>query len=119
MLWILIPVSVLTFFLFTIVVPMWKLYVKAGQPGWKMLIPIYNVYVMTEIAGLPRWTFLGIFVPILNLIVIIIIWYHVSQRFGHGMGYALGSIFLPFIFLPIIGYGDSVYTPSVEQGSVL
>lgn len=95
---------------YLLVVPMWKIFTKAGQDGWKMLIPIYNVYVMVEIALLPWWTFLGIFVPILNFVVLIVIMYHISQRFGYGMGYALGMVFLPFIFYPIIGYGDSVYS---------
>lgn len=96
--------------IFLLIVPFWKLFTKAGQSGWKTLIPIYNVYIMVEIAGLPWWTFLGIFIPIVNFVVLIVILYHISQRFGHGMGYALGMAFLPFIFYPVIAYGSSVYT---------
>lgn len=111
---ILIPVLLFAFVLLTVIVPMWILFTKAGQSGWKMLIPIYNVYVMVEIAGLPWWTFLGMFIPIVNFAVLIVILYHISQSFGHGMGYALGMLFLPFIFYPIIGYGSSVYTQPVQ-----
>lgn len=104
--------------LFLMLVPTWKIFEKAGQSGWKCLIPIYSAYVLVEIAALPWWVFLGFFVPVLNFIVAIIVMYHLSQRFGHGMGYALGMIFLPFIFLPIVGYGKSVYAAPLPEAPI-
>lgn len=101
--------------IFLILVPMWKIFKKAGQPGWKALIPIYNSYIFVEIAGLPWWVFLGFFIPILNLVTVIVVMYHLSQRFGHGMGYGIGLTFLPFVFLPILGYGKSAYAAPVAQ----
>lgn len=103
------------FLLLLIIVPAWKIFSKAGQPGWKALVPIYNSYIFVEIAGLPWWVFLGFFVPVLNLITVIVVMYYVSQRFGHGMGYGIGLTFLPFIFLPILGYGRSVYVSPVAR----
>ena len=97
-------------FLFTLIIPFWIVFTKAGQSGWKSIIPIYNTYVMTEIAELPWYFFIGCFIPVVNLAVLLAITYHISQRFGHGMGFAIGMVFLPFIFWPILGYGSSVYT---------
>ena len=99
-------------FLLLFVIPTWKIFSKAGQAGWKSIIPIYNTYILVEIAKLPWWVFLGFFIPVLNLVVLIVVMYHVSMRFGHGMGYGLGLSFLPFVFLPTLGYGRSQY----EQG---
>jgi hypothetical protein len=97
-----------------LIIPTWRIFAKAGEAGWKSLIPIYNGYVMVIISGLPWWVFLGFFIPVVNIVAAIFVMYYLSQRFGHGMGYGLGMIFLPFIFLPILGYGSSVYTPLSE-----
>lgn len=99
---------------FLFIVPKWKIFSKAGQAGWKSLIPIYNTYILVEVAKLPWWVFLGFFIPVINFVVLIVVMYHVSMRFGHGMGYGLGLSFLPFVFLPILGYGSSQY----EQDTV-
>ena len=100
------------------IVSVWKIFTKAGQEGWKSIVPIYNSYVFVMIAGLPWWVFLGFFIPVINFVVIIVVYYHVSQRFGHGMGYAPGMTFLPFIFLPVVAFGSSVYTREPTEGEV-
>ncbi len=108
----LIPVLVV---LVLMIVSVWKIFTKAGQEGWKSIIPIYNSYVFVEIAGLPWWVFLGFFIPVINLVVIIVVHYHLSQKFGHGMGYALGMTFLPIIFYPVLAFGSSVYTKEATE----
>jgi hypothetical protein len=93
------------------IVAMWKLYTKAGQPGWGSIIPIYNVYLMFKIAGKPGWWLLLLFVPIANIVVSILMLVGIANAFGKGGGYVFGLLFLPFIFYPMLAFGDATYTP--------
>ncbi|MGA8807804.1 MAG: DUF5684 domain-containing protein [Thermoanaerobaculia bacterium] len=94
-----------------IVAGMWKVFVKAGKPGWAAIIPIYNVIVLLEIAGKPLWWFILLLIPFVNLIVMIIVLVALARNFGKGIGFALGLLILPFIFYPILGFGDARYQP--------
>lgn len=87
----------------------WKVFTKAGQPGWAVLIPIYNYYIVTKIAGRPWWWLLLAIVPIVNIIVAVVLLNDVSKSFGRGIGTTLGLIFLPAIFYVILGFGDAQY----------
>ena len=89
---------------------MWKVFVKAGQPGWAAIIPIYNTYIMTKIGGKPGWWVLIILlVPIVNIIFAIWLINMVSKSFGKGEGFTAGLILLGIIFWPILGFGSSKY----------
>jgi hypothetical protein len=96
-------------FILLIVAAMWKVFSKAGQPGWAAIIPIYNVYVMCKVAGRPGWWLLLMLIPIVNFIIAIILNVDISKRFGKGVGFAIGMILLPFIFWPILGFGSAQY----------
>ena len=87
----------------------WKMFVKAGQPGWGIIVPILNIYFMLKIAGRPGWWIILFLIPIVNLIVGIIMYVDIAKSFGKGIGFALGLIFLGFIFMPILGFGDAEY----------
>ena len=91
------------------IVGMWKMFDKAGKPGWAAIIPIYNFIVMLEIAGKPIWWILLLMVPFVNFVIAILLYLAIAERFGKGGGYAVGLIFLPFIFLPMLGFGDATY----------
>ncbi len=88
---------------------MWKVFVKAGQPGWAAIIPIVNMYFLCKVAGRPGWWVLLMFIPIVSLVIFIILSIDVAKSFGKGIGFALGLIFLGFIFYPILGFGDAEY----------
>jgi hypothetical protein len=88
----------------------WKIFVKAGQPGWAAIIPIYNAYIILKVAGKPGWWLILLLIPLVNLIVLIIVYHAISTAFGKGAGFTLGIIFFPYIFLPILGFGKAVYT---------
>jgi len=88
----------------------WKVFTKAGKPGWAVIIPIYNLVVMLQIAKLPIWTVVLFFVPVVNAIWAIYMTSRVAHLFGKGGGFTLGMIVLPFIFYPILAFGKSVYT---------
>ena len=87
----------------------WKVFTKAGQPGWACIIPIYNIYVMTQIAGKPAWWLVLFFIPIANLIAAILIFVAIAQKFGKGAGFGVGMALLGFIFIPVLGFGDAQY----------
>jgi len=91
----------------------WKACVKAGQPGWAVLIPIYNIYVFLKVAGKPGWWLLLMLIPIVNIVLAIIATVALAERFGKGGGFAVGLIFLPFIFYPILGFGNAQYSPPI------
>ncbi|MFW5688361.1 MAG: DUF5684 domain-containing protein [Spirochaetota bacterium] len=91
-------------------VVMWKIFAKAGKPGWAVLIPIYNIVVMLQIVNRPIWWIFLMFIPIANLVVGIIMILDLAKSFGKGGGFALGLIFLSFIFYPILAFGSAEYS---------
>jgi hypothetical protein len=92
-----------------VITAMWKVFMKAGQPGWGSLIPIYNVYLLCKIAGKPGWWFLLMFIPIVNIVIAIMLALGVSANFGKGGGFAVGLLLLPMIFYPILAFGEAEY----------
>jgi hypothetical protein len=99
-----------------VTVGMWKAFAKAGQPGWAVLVPIYNIIVLLRVAGLPwYWVFAPFvaIIPILGWIAYIvwIVWVHhrISTRFGQGVGFTIGLTLLSPIFWLILGFGSSKY----------
>ena len=94
------------------IVSMWKVFSKAGQPGWAVLIPIYNLYVLLQVAGKPGWWLILMLIPLVNLVIMILTLVAVSERFGKGGGFAVGLLLLPIVFYPILGFGSAQYTPA-------
>jgi len=92
-----------------VIAGMWKMFIKAGQPGWGALIPIYNLYLILKITGRPGWWLILYFIPIANLIATIIVANDLAKSFGKGIGFAVGLFFLGFIFIPILGFGSAEY----------
>jgi hypothetical protein len=88
---------------------LWKIFAKAGKPGWAALIPIYNMVVLLEIVGKPIWWILLLLIPCVGFIIGILVAVELAKCFGKGGGFAVGMIFLPFIFYPILGFGDAQY----------
>jgi len=93
-----------------LIAAIWKIFEKAGKPGWAALIPFYNIIVLLEIVGKPWWwLLLMIFVPIGQLIWGIWIINLLSKSFGKNEGFTIGLLFLSFIFYPILGFGNAEY----------
>src|SRR5438045_4802045 len=77
-----------------VIIAEWKVFVKAGQPGWACIIPIYNIYIMTKITGKPGiWT-LWCLIPFVNIVFIIWLYNMISKSFGKDEGFTAGLIFL-------------------------
>ena len=92
---------------------MWKIFKKAGKPGWASIIPIYNAVVMFQICGMNPWLLLLAIIPFVNFvtapILSIIMNVNLAKKFGKGGGFAVGLIFLNFIFTLILAFGESEY----------
>jgi hypothetical protein len=93
-----------------VVAGVWKVFAKAGRPGWACLIPIYNAYVVLKIAGRPGWWLVLYFVPLVNVIIAILVSIDVAKAFSKGAGFGVGLALLSFIFFPILGFGSATYT---------
>jgi ABC-type sulfate transport system permease subunit len=105
--------------LILLIASIWKVFSKAGQPGWAVLIPIYNAYVLCKVAGRPGWWVILLLIPFVNFVIAIILCLDVAKAFGKGGGFAVGLLLLPFIFYPILGFGSAQYTgarPAVGPG---
>lgn len=92
-----------------LIAALWKVFAKAGQPGWAAIIPIYNAYILIKIAGRPGWWLVLYLIPLVNVVIAVMVTIEVARAFGKGIGFALGMIFLAFIFYPILGFGSAVY----------
>jgi|ERR1043166_7006143 hypothetical protein len=94
-------------FVILMIAAMWKIFVKAGEPGWASIIPIYNWIVWCKIVGRPLWWVVLLFIcfPIFFIILCI----DLAKSFGKGVGFAIGLILLSFIFFPILGFGSATY----------
>ena len=113
------------------VIGLWKVFVKAGQPGWKSIIPIYNAYVMYEFSWTKTymfWITLGLGIvsaafqnsegfmasvagaaSFASVVIMVMLNIRMARAFGKGAGFAVGLTFLPFIFTLILGFGDARY----------
>jgi hypothetical protein len=96
-------------FIVLMVVAMWKLFVKAGQPGWAAIVPIYNVYVLCKIAGKPGWWVILMIIPIVSIVVFALVAIALAKSFGKGVGFGIGLFFLFPIFGMILGFGSAKY----------
>lgn len=105
----LLYMAVIVFYIFC----MWKVFVKAGKPGWAAIVPIYNTLVMLEIVGRPWWYLLLLLVPVVNIVIGIMVVFDLAKVFGKGTGFGFGLLFLSFIFIPILAFGDAQYQAPV------
>lgn len=85
----------------------WKVFEKAGKPGWAAIVPVYNIIVLLEITGKPIWWVLLFFIcsPIMGIVVGI----EVAKSFGKDALYGIGLGLLPFVFYPLLGFSDAKY----------
>ena len=102
---VLLYIAVIVFYIYC----MWRIYEKADKPGWASIIPVYNVLVQLEIIGRPWLWLLLLFVPVANFVIGIILMIDLAKVFGKSSSFAIGLIFLPFIFIPILALGDARY----------
>ncbi len=92
---------------------MWKVFEKAGQPGWGAIIPFFNLYLLCKIAGRPGWWWLLGFIPLFGgliwFILSLIVSMDIAKAFGKSGGFGVGLWLLSFVFYPILGFGEARY----------
>ena len=97
--------------LFTVLmfVAFWKIFTKAGQPGWKCLVPFYGGVVFLRIVGRPGWWLLLLCIPVVNLFLSLALCIDLARSFGRGGGFAAGLAFLTPVFLLMLAFGEAQY----------
>lgn len=91
------------------IIGMWKTFKKAGLNGWAAIIPFYNMYTICKITWGNGWYFLLMFVPLGNIIFMIVTYVKIAKVFGKSGGFAVGLIFLSPIFFMILGCSKETY----------
>lgn len=93
------------------IVSLWITVSKAGRPGVSQIIPIWNLIELVRISGKPLWwVILILLIPIVNLILMIMVYHGISKAFGKDAGFTVGLVLLPIIFFPILAFGKATYT---------
>jgi hypothetical protein len=95
--------------LIVLIAAMWKVFEKAGRPGWEAIVPIYNIYILLKIVGKPGWWLILFLIPIVNFVFLIWTYNMLSKSFGKDEGFTIGLVLLSFVFFPILGFGDAKY----------
>lgn len=90
-----------------VIIATWKVFEKAGKPGWAAIVPFYNQYVQFEITWGDGWRFLMLLIPIYNIVVFVQTCLRTARAFGKSDGFGVGLIFLPFVFYPMLGFDAS------------
>jgi hypothetical protein len=102
----------LVLLLLFVIVPiaaLWQIFVKAGQPGWAALVPVYNLIIMLKVVQRPIWWLVLFFVPLVNFVVPLILMYDLARVFGKGIGFTIGLILLGPLFLALLAFGEAQY----------
>ena len=87
----------------------WMIFTKAGEAGWKSIIPIWNILVLLKIVGREWWWIILMLIPIVNIVIWIIVALDLAKSFARGTGFAIGLILLPWIWSLILGFGSDTY----------
>ena len=102
------------------IVSIWKMFTKMGEAGWKCLIPFYNTYVWCKaVSGKGWWWAIIAFagcIPavgsIVALVFIVYLYLRTADVFGKGVGFAILTLFFPYVCFPILGLGKAEYNPA-------
>ena len=92
-----------------LIIAMWRLFERSGEPGWNAIVPFYDLYKLFKIAVGNGWLFIMLFIPILRAIAIVVLGLNLARAFGKSNGFALGLVFLPVIFIPMLAFSDGKY----------
>lgn len=88
----------------------WKIFTKAGIEGWKSIVPILNIITMMKMVNRPTLYIILMFVPFANIYAFWVLSQDLAKCFGKTSGFGVGMFFLPFVFVPMLGFSDAVFT---------
>ncbi|MER5266135.1 DUF5684 domain-containing protein [Actinosynnema sp. NPDC002837] len=93
-----------------LIVAMWKVFAKAGKPGWAAIIPLYNIYVQLKIVGRPGWWLILFFIPVVNIVISLLVAIDMAKSFGKGSGFGVVGLWLfGFVGYPMLAFGSATY----------
>jgi hypothetical protein len=104
-----------------LIMALWKIFVKAGRPGWVAIVPVYSSWVLFEIVGYPGWWVLLAFVPFVNIfpaVMMLIAYFKLAKLFGKSDGFAVCNVLFGIVTLPILAFGKSQFQGSAPAGPV-
>lgn len=104
-----VPTLIILALVIFMIAAVWKVFVKAGEPGWACLIPIYNIIVFLKVSGKPVWWIILFIIPFVNFIISLLVSLGLAKNFGKGGGFGIGLWLLGPIFFPILGFGDAKF----------
>jgi hypothetical protein len=87
----------------------WRIFTKAGHPGWGVLIPVYNIYLTCKTARKPGWWVILLLIPIVNIVMAFIVFIAIAKAFGKVGAFGVGMVLFPIIFVPVLGFGGATY----------
>ena len=100
-----------------LLVSYWRMFQKAGQPGWKAIVPLYNGYTLTSLVFSSGWFFLLAIVPIANIVFYCMLCTRLAKAYGKGTGFGVLTIFFPYVCFPILAFSStSFYTGNPALG---
>jgi hypothetical protein len=94
---------------------MWRIFVKAGQPGWAAIVPFYNIIIWLKIINKPGWWLILLLLPIVNIVFSVWIVNLLAIKFGRGIGFTFGLLLLSFIFYPLLAFKDYEYVDNTGE----
>lgn len=100
------------------IVALWRIFTKAGKPGWASIIPFYNMYTLYQVAGMNGWMFLLTFVPIVNVVILVMLCLNLAKAFGKTGAFAVGLILLSPIFMLILAFSNAQYVGAPAQNAL-
>lgn len=101
------------------VVALWKIFTKAGKPGWAAIVPFYNIYVMLQIAGRPGWWMLFYFIPFVNIVIQLVVAVDIAKAFGKSTAYGIfGLGIFSIVGYPMLAFGSATYQGASSSAPV-
>jgi hypothetical protein len=97
----------------------WRIFEKAGNPGWTVLVPFYNTWLLVEMCRKSTLWFIMMLIPFVNLAFALLLCIELAKTFGKGPGYGIALLLLPFVFGPLLGFGDADYDASRVKALVV
>ncbi len=111
----LILVVAVVVFVAIMIASYWRIFTKAGQPGWPAIVPFYNWVVLLRIIRRPVWMIV-LFLVSGGIIGHVLAGVDLAKAFGKETGYAVGLVLLPFVFYPMLAFGSAEYDPARLEG---
>lgn len=97
------------------VIATWKMFEKAGKPGWASIVPVYNVVVLLDIIGY-KWYYIFLFllggIPFIGHVALILFSISLSiklaKSYNQSAGFGIGLLLISMVFVPIIAFSKDI-----------